>query len=54
MKTSENLWQCYKDEPTLNNYDAIIDFGGNNSNVSFKFKQKITDETGNDGTKNFK
>ena len=51
-KTTERLWQYYRDEPTLNNSGVIIDFPEvDNSIASFKFKQKITAQTGNDGTK---
>ena len=51
-KTSGSLWQFYRDEPALNNDNVIIDFlvDGNNSNP-FKFKQKITREANNNGTK---
>ena len=38
-KTSGNLWQYYKDEPSLNNADNIIDFpADDNNSFSFKFK----------------
>ena len=41
-----------RDEPALYNNNNIIDFPANNNNsTSFKFKQKITGQTGNDGTK---
>ena len=46
------MWQYYKDEPTLNDNDVIIDFPGNSA--SFKFKQKVTGETRDDGTKDVK
>ena len=39
----------YKDEPSLNKEDAIFGFGDNKNQVSFKFKQKITGQTGKDG-----
>ena len=39
------------DEPALNNVGIIIDFPDANNSGSFKFKQKITGQTGNDGTK---
>ena len=43
----------YRDEPALNNNNNVIDFPANNSNsISFKFKQQITGQTGNGGTKN--
>ena len=48
-KTSGSLWQCYGDEPALTNAGVPDNFPGNSA--SFKFKQKITVSTGNDGTK---
>ena len=52
-KTSGNLWQYYRDEPTLDKNDNIIDFlTKNNNNISFKFKPQITGQTGNSSTKN--
>ena len=54
-KTSEILWQYYKDEPPLKYNGDIIDFPENNNNSnSFKFKQKITGQTGNGGTEDVK
>ena len=52
-KSSETLWQYYRDERALDNNGNIIDFpdGINNNSASFKFKQKITGQTGNGGTK---
>ena len=51
-KTSGSLWQYYRDEPALDGNDNIIDFPADNHNsISFKFKEKITGQTGNDGTK---
>ena len=48
-KTSEILWQYYKDEPPLKYNGDIIDFPENNNNSNpFKFKQKITGQTGRD------
>ena len=48
LKTSGNLWQYYRDESSLTDADAIQDFtSANQSNKSFKFKQKI-----NSGMKN--
>ena len=50
LKMSGSLWQYYGDEPTLNN--NIIDFTtDNNDSISFKFKQQITGQTGNNETK---
>ena len=39
----------YKDGPSLNKEGAIFGFGDNKNQVSFKFKQKITGQTGKDG-----
>ena len=51
MKTSGSLWQYYRDEPTLNANGEINDFHANNDNsASFKLKQQITGQTGNDST----
>ena len=48
-KKPESLWQYYRGEP-------FISDDGNRDNhpdtASFKCKQTITDQTGNDGTKN--
>ena len=53
MKTSGSSWQCYRDEPALDNDGNIIDFSnGNNNTASFKLKQKITGQSGKCGTKN--
>ena len=49
LKTSGSLWQCYRDEPALNNASVLDNFLGNST--LFKYKQKITDSTENDGTK---
>ena len=55
LKASRNLWQYYSDEPALNNNDAIIECpADNNNSVLFKFKEKITVKTGNNGGKNVK
>ena len=45
--------QYYRDEQALYNNNNIIDFTANNNNnsISFKFKEKATGQTGNDGTK---
>ena len=49
-KTSGSIWQYYRDEPALNDDGTLANFSGNIP--SFKFKQKITGLTGDDGTKN--
>ena len=43
------LWQYCTDEPALNNAGVLVNFPGNSA--SFKFKQKITGWTGDNGTK---
>ena len=51
-KTSGTVWQYYRDEPALHVNGEIIDFPANkNNSASFKFKQQITGQTGNGGTK---
>ena len=50
-KTTGSLWQYCKDIPARDNNDVIIAFADGNATDSFKFKVKITDRTGNDGTK---
>ena len=47
--TSGSLWQYCKDEPAVNN-DVIIDFTNDIDSASLKFKQKITVQTGDNGT----
>ena len=46
---SLSLWQYYRDGPALNYNDFLINVPRNSA--TFKFKQKITGSTGNDGTK---
>ena len=50
-KTTGSLWQYCKDIPARNNNNEIIVFDVNNPTDSFKFKAKITGQTGNNGTK---
>ena len=50
-KTTGSLWQYCKDIPARNVNNEIIIFSEDNTTDSFKFKAKITDQTGNDGTK---
>ena len=52
-KTTGSLWQYCKDIPAqnANANDESITFDANNLTDSFKFKEKITGQTGNDGTK---
>ena len=49
-KISGSLWQYYRDEPALTDAGAPDNSSGNS--VLFKYKQKITGSTGNNGTKN--
>ena len=49
-KISGSLWQYYRDEPALTDAGAPDNSSGNS--VLFKYKQKITSSTGNNGTKN--
>ena len=49
---SGSLWQFNRDVPAIDNNNNNIDFSDNNdSSISFKFKQQITGQTGNCGTK---
>ena len=50
-KTTGSLWQYCKDIPALNADVEITKLTGGNTTDSFKFKAKITGETGDDGTK---
>ena len=51
-KTSGSYWQYYRDEPTLNDKGNIVNFTNDrNNSILFKFKQQITGQTGNNGTK---
>ena len=51
-KTSLSLWQYYRNERYLDNNNNVIDFPAKNKNsISFQFEEKITWETGNNGTK---
>ena len=51
LKASGSLWQYYRDEPILNNDDNIVDFPGDPDSVSFKYTDKITGETEDNGRK---
>ena len=51
MKTSGSLWQYYRDELAVNNNGVIIDVSEDTDSASFKSKQKITSQTGNDEAK---
>ena len=49
QKKTGSLWQYCKDIPARNANGEI--FAENNTTDSFKFKAKITGQTGNNGTK---
>ena len=52
-KTSGVLWRYCRDQPALDDNNAITDFTVANSITdSFKIKEKITGETAINGTKN--
>ena len=54
-KTSESLWQYYRDEPFLDDNAAIANFpADDNKSASIKFKTKIAGRIGNSGTKDVK
>ena len=50
-KTLRILWQCYRDEPVLTDACSISNFHAADNSASFKFKQKITSVTCENGTK---
>ena len=50
-KTSGILWQYFRDQPTLANAGDITDFNKGNASISFDLREKITGQTGNNGTK---
>ena len=51
-KISGSLWKIYRDEPFINDNDAIAYFlADNNNNASFKYKTKIVGRIGDDSTK---
>ena len=51
-KTTGSLWQYCMDIPAEDNNNAIVNFTENNRTDSFNFKEKMSGQTGNDGTKN--
>ena len=50
-RTSGYLWQYCEDIPAINNNGDIIDFNGANVTDLFNFNEKITGQTGDNGTK---
>ena len=51
LKTSENLWQYYKDIPAVNRNAEIVDLGEANLTEAFYFKAKMAGQTGDNRTK---
>ena len=51
-KTSGSLWECCKDIAAVNNCNPTVNFAENNLTDSFNFKEKMTGQTGDDGTEN--
>ena len=52
LKTSARSWQCYGNEPALDNNDNIIGFYADSNNISsFKFMQQKIGQIINSGTK---
>ena len=55
LKTFCSLWQYYSNEATLDDNNYIIDIPiDNNNSISFKFKENITVQTGNNDTEDVK
>ena len=52
-KTWASVWKYYRGEPALTAAGIIDNFHTADNGASFKFKQKITDVTGDNGTKKF-
>ena len=53
LKALGSFQQNYGDKPGLVDNSNVIDFPANkNNSISFKFKLKITGQTGNDDTEN--
>ena len=54
-KTSGILWQYCRDEPAVNDDSAFTDFTEANATTdSFSLKEKLTGQTGKNGTKMLK
>ena len=52
LRTSGCLWQYYRNGLALNNSGTLIDFtDASNNSALFIFRQGITGQVGNDGTK---
>ena len=51
-KIFESLWQCCRDKLAVNSNGVIIAFNAATVTDSFNFKEKVTCQTDNNGTKN--
>ena len=51
LKTSGCLWQYYRDKPAINNNCVIVAFDAANVTDLFNFKEKLTGQTNDSGTK---
>ena len=51
-KTSGSFWQYYRNEPVLTNAGAIANYHAADNSALFKFKQKVTGVTDDNGTNN--
>ena len=51
MKISGLLWQNYRNERFIYGNGVIIDVPDDSNSASFKYKQRITGQRGNDETK---
>ena len=51
LKKSRCLWQYYLDKPAFDTSNNIIEFPANNGSILFRFKWKLPERKGNDGTK---
>ena len=54
LKSSGSLWQYQRDEPFINDEDVTIDIPDDPDSASFKYKQKVTFQTGYAETKGVK
>ena len=51
LKTSGNVWQYYKDWTFIGYNGNIFGVPDDPDSTSFTYKQKVTGQTGNNGTK---
>ena len=53
LKIFGRLWQCCRHKLFINDDGIVIHVPTDPDSASFKYKQNITDQTRNDGTKDF-